>query len=373
MRVQHLTLEQFRNIKQAHVVPSPDINIIYGDNAQGKTNLLEALWLCTGAKSFRGAKMPQFIAFDQAYGSVVNQFEAFGRQQQIELRFGRLEKQLLAKRNGVGQKSVSALAGYFCAVVFAPDHLDLVTGGPEGRRRLTDSALGQLKPHYIDLLSRYQKSLYQRNSLLRTVGNKYSSSQQETLAVWNESLVGFGVSIMDYRQKYLLMLSELAKNYYRDISGGREVLDILYYPSIKMPAGAFAIKEMSNIYRDRLNAALEEDLRAGFTTLGVHRDDVQIRVGGRPARTYASQGQKRSCVLAMKLAESDIVRDAIGEEPIIFLDDIMSELDEKRQSFVREHIRGKQVFITCCDKTVLKHPENGKVFSIASGQVQAEL
>lgn len=354
------------------MLPSPGVNIIYGHNAQGKTNLIEALWLCTGSRSFRsGAKHSQMISFDHQTAHINMNFLAGKRKQNVMIALGKGEKQQSVKLNRVKKSSLSSLSGAFCAVVFSPSHMDLVTGGPEERRRFVDYAISQLKPHYIDLLQKYQKCLYQRNSLLRN--SQGNPDLLGTIDIWNQSLSGFGTAIMDYRYRYIQKLRKVAGFFYDGISGGREIMEIKYNSSISIDNENFVMKDINEKYLDMLNNSLKEDIRSGYTGIGIHRDDLGIKIGGRSAKSYASQGQKRSAVLSMKLGESELICQTIGEQPAIFLDDVMSELDEKRQDYMLNHLSDKQVFITCCDKTTFDNVLCEKVFHIQSGELSVEV
>ena len=372
MIITGLCLENFRNIRNLSMIPSEGVNIIYGDNAQGKTNLIEALWLCTGSKSFRsGTKYSQMIQFDSQTTHINMDFLAQSRNQNISIALGKGEKQHLVKLNKVKKSSLSALSGAFCAVVFSPSHLDLVTGSPDERRRFVDYAISQLKPHYIDLLQKYQKCLFQRNSLLRNSQN--NKTLLDTIDIWNQSLAGFGTAIMDYRFRYIQKLRKIAAMFYDGISGRKEIMEIAYNSSIQIVGDRFDIKGVSEKYLDLLDKNIDDDIRSGYTLAGIHRDDLSIKIGGKSAKNYASQGQKRSAVLAMKLAESELIKQTIGEEPTIFLDDVMSELDEKRQEYILKHLDGKQVFITCCDKTTFDGIVQEKLFHISGGKLSVEV
>lgn len=354
------------------MLPSSGVNIIYGDNAQGKTNLIEALWLCTGSRSFRsGTKYSQMINFDSQVSSINMGFYSNKRNQKISIGLARGEKQHLVKVNSVKKNSMSSLSGVFCAVVFSPSHLDLITGSPDERRKFVDYAISQLKPHYIDLIQKYQKCLFQRNSLLRKFTDK--SVLLDTIDIWNQSLSGFGSAIMDYRHRYIYKLRKIAAKFYDGISGGREYINVTYSSSIPFDNENFDIKELSARYLNMLNTSIDDDIRSGYTTIGVHRDDLDIKIGARSAKNYASQGQKRSGVLSLKLAESELIKNTIGEQPVIFLDDVMSELDEKRQDYILKHLDGKQVFITCCDKTAFDNIDKEKLFYINSGKLNVEV
>ncbi|MDR2654921.1 MAG: DNA replication/repair protein RecF [Oscillospiraceae bacterium] len=377
MRVLSLRLKDFRNIPELDLSAAPGVNVIYGDNGQGKTNLIEGMWLCSGSKSFRGAALPQMIAFKKPCAEISMAFEGFGREQKTELRLFRqsgaekAEKQP-ATLNGVKKRSLNALSGTFCAVAFSPAQTELINGGPEERRRFIDCAISQIRPYYSDLIYKYNRTLFHRNSLLRA-----ENPERDLMAVWNESLAGFGASIINYRRKYIKLLNPQAAGFYSGLFGGSENLEISYQSIFKQDERElvenFDLKTVAALYRKKLDEGLEEDRRLGFTSTGVHRDDIGLKIDARSAKQYSSQGQKRSAVLALKLAESAILKNSIGEEPVIFLDDVLSELDFKRQRYILSRFEGKQVFITCCDRTACDALFGRKIFFMHGGTLQVEL
>lgn len=369
MTVTTLSLSRFRNIGDMVFSPCNGVNIIYGDNAQGKTNLIEALWLFTGAKSFRGAKDAELVAFESQRACLSLSFAADDREQtaEITLTTGAGKKKEV-KLNGVQKDSVAALMGRFCAVVFSPAHLAIVSEGPGERRRFLDTAITQVRPVYDRLLSEYQKALTQRNALLRDL--PYHSELADTVELWDERLAKTGASIMRLRIKYCKRLSAEASAIYAGIAGDKECLRTIYQPSIapKDPDCTDPHVLYGEI-RDALREGLSEDIKTGFTTKGIHRDDLDITIDGMPVRLYGSQGQRRSAVLSLKLAEGNLLKEVLGENPVILLDDVMSELDSARQEYILNHVKDRQVFITCCDSAVCGCLERGKTFFITNGSI----
>lgn len=372
MNIKNLSVTHFRNLASVNCAPSKTVNVIYGENGSGKTNLVEAMWLCTGLRSFRGGSSRQYIGFSEPFSRIDLTFDAFRRTQEIELLYERAENQRRYKLNGVKRPSATALSGHFCSVVFSPDHLELISGGPEERRRFLDNAISQIRPHYEDLCQKYQKTLLQRNHLLRQMDG-LNGAEKEVLEIWNESLVGFGTAIMEYRAAYIQGLSARARFYYAGISGGRETLKIKYQSTVPLPGNSFSIKDVGNQYRDKLQAALPEDIKMGYTTVGIHREDIKIFLNDKTIRFYGSQGQKRSAVISLKLAESDEIAQNIGEEPVIFLDDVMSELDENRQKYILEHLNNRQIFITGCDPLAFSSAIQGKRFKMDGGVLTEDI
>ena len=365
MFVRELTFEGFRNLHPGRWEPSEGVNILYGDNAQGKTNLLEACWLFTGGRSFRGAKDSELVAFGADGAKLSFQFTAGGREQEATIAIkGRRQATL----NGVSLPSAAKLAGVFCGVVFAPDHLSLIKDGPEGRRRFIDAAICQLKPGYIATISDYQKVLAQRNAFLkqvRTQGGYAPRQVEEMLDLWDHQLVIAGTKITRARQAYIKRLEPLAKEIAGGLTTGREKIAL----SLASPALAETPEETAQRWHTLLKQAVKDDLAAGFTTVGPHREDLAVAINGNSVKQYGSQGQTRSAVLALKLAEAQLLQEVLQEPPVLFLDDVMSELDPTRQDYILNHIEGWQVFITCCEPSTALRNTAAKVFSVKQGVI----
>ena len=298
MQITKLSFCDFRNLASVELAPAPSINVIYGDNAQGKTNLLEAIWLFTGDKSFRGAKDAEMVRLNRPEANVYMEFQNSVRDNTARLVLSGVKSAFL---NGVKLPGASRLAGAFYAVVFSPDHLDLVKSGPKCRREFLDSALTML--------------------------------QQSAAAV------------------------------YAGISRGAEALSVVY--SAGIGEDCRTEQDFAQVFAQRLQA----DLAAGFTTAGPHRDDLELRIDGLSCKRFASQGQQRSAALALKVAESEIVEKTTGETPVVLLDDVLSELDVRRQDFVLNSLGGRQVFLTCCDPSSFSALSGGAVFQMKQGQI----
>ncbi len=366
MQVKRLTTGGFRNLAGEAFCPTPGVNILHGENGQGKTNLLEALWLFTGERSFRGAKDGELITLGQTESRLTMDFSAAGRDQQATLS---LTPRRAATLNGVKLKSASKLAGRFCGVVFCPAHLRLIQDGPSERRRFIDAAYLQLRPGYGDVLTAYQRTLEQRNALLRD--RRRVDGWQELLDIYNDRLAVAGARLIRVRGAYLAHIAPRAEAIYEGLSSGRERLQLRYLPS-----GAAAWDAPEAEVRDALRAALAAaaaaDEAAGHSTVGPHRDDFETTINDRSARVFGSQGQCRSAVLALKLAEADALREVIGEPPVALLDDVMSELDERRQDYLLNHMADGQVFITCCEPSAVLRLAEGGRFRVEDGRVWAE-
>ena len=363
MFIKSIAFENYRNLETDIFFPAKGINVIYGDNAQGKTNLLECIWLFTGGRSFRGARDTELVAFGKKYSRISLCFDSEEREQGIEITISGGKRG--AVLNDVPKKFMSQIIGSFCAVVFSPNHLTLIKNGPEERRNFIDTALCQIKPSYAVLLSRYKRALNERNSLLKDIPKH--RELEDMLDVWDERIAEEGIKISAERRKYVKLLSQPAMGFYDGISSGKEKLSIEYRSVIQDSSEADAA-EIKNSIISALEARRADDIICGYTTVGVHRDDLSVKINDREARKFGSQGQQRSAVLALKLAEAYVIGKQKGETPVVLLDDVLSELDSTRQNYLLNKLEGMQVFITCCEKiddTENKmRIENGEIFSV---------
>lgn len=366
MNIERLRFEHYRNLKDGELVPKPGINVIYGKNAQGKTNLLEGMWLFTGGRSFRGSKDSELVEFHQPQAKLTLDFFSEERKQRAELtiRNGRRAASL----NGVEKKTASGLVGKFCAVIFSPEHLSLVKEGPAMRRAFIDSALCQIKPTYAKLLGLYTRTLNQRNSLLKDIPR--NSALLATLEDWDRNLARYGGEIVKDRASYLQRLNLPAQQVYSGISQNQEEFASFY--KCTFAENDAEPNTLATLLFHKLKETRKDDLAAGFTTVGPHRDDLEITVDGLSSRTYASQGQQRSIVLALKLAEAQVLGERLEEPPVVFLDDVMSELDAGRQDYLLNHLENKQVFITCCEPESVKRLIGGGRCEVSGGRVTVQ-
>ena len=348
--------------------PGAGVNIICGQNAQGKTNLLEALWLFCGGRNFRGSKDTDYIAFDGDHFALELDFFAGKRNQSAAIHQGPDGKQILI--NEIRAEKVSSLSEIFRAVVFSPDHLELVKQGPKERRKLIDFSLCQAYPKYGKILESYERILRQRAVLL---GDASKHAQvMDMMDIWDEGLTQYGGYITWMRAKYVGKLAEYAAAVYEGISGGQEKFSAYYAAGCgKIPLDG-SRKDITEILAKAVKANRKNDIRLGRTVVGPHRDDIEIMINGQSARAFASQGQQRSCVLALKLAECRILQEGAGEAPIVLLDDVMSELDESRREYLLNSLKDKQVVITCCDTSAFGALREGKVFRMRAGVVTVD-
>ena len=362
MYITRFLCDSFRNISAQELLPDPGVNVICGKNAQGKTNFIEAIWLFTGEKSFRGAKDGDFLPLIESGKPVAMRLEFLNGGRENEIRFGISEGKKQIEINGVRRRGVSALTGHFCAVIFSPEHLSLIKNTPNLRRNFLDNAICQIRPLYSKTLYQYDHTLAERNSLLKDIVRH--PELRDTLEIWDERLAYFGSRIIRQRVEYLEKLKTYAQDIYYDLSAGGEEIHISYLSTENF--------EQDDLYRSMIEKFREtqrEDIQNGFTSTGPHRDDIDFQINKKSARSFGSQGQQRSIVLALKFAEAEMLAASIGEKPVLLLDDVMSELDQKRQEYILNHIGGYQVLITCCDVQNTELLEKGAVFTVSDGRI----
>ncbi len=369
MYITRLCISNFRNIKNAELCFDKNLNIFVGRNAQGKTNLCEAVSVCLG-QSFRHARFQQYVPADDKKAEVKIKlfFVDNITERENVIDYTICKNNLSVTYNGIKMKDAAELYGVLKYVVFIPEHLSLIKGSPEVRRDyLDDVALMQTKTH-LKKLSRYNKGLKQRNNIL---SNSYESPEKTAalLAPWNEILAAEGINVTYGRLKYFSFLKKCAAEIYSDLTNGAEKLSMEYVSSV-FKTDSIDFNNVDKLYKKYL-AELEKNLTAElklrFTLAGVHRDDVNFFVNDMPARDFASQGQLRSAALALKLSEAEIIRRKNKTDPVIILDDILSELDSVRRDYILHHIEKSQVFITCCNIDDLATLQNGKAWNAENG------
>lgn len=354
MKIKSLKLKGFRNLEEICFNPSENVNVIYGENAQGKTNLIEAVWLFTGAKSFRGAKDSELKKFGCENTVIEAVFENEGIVKDAKIIIENRRKAIL---NGKPLSSASALAGNFHAIVFSPVDLSLVRDGPKQRRRFLDIAIGQIYPKYITCLKAYTRAVTQRNSLLKDA-YKTGRLNNSILSAFEAEICENGKKIIVYRERYIEKITPFLTEIYSGLTGKRENITLKYINTL-------GDKDFASF----LVESRKSDMQSGITSSGPHRDDIEFFINGINARNFGSQGQMRSVALCLKLAQAQVIKEITGEYPIALLDDVMSELDPKRQEYILNHIKGWQVLITACEPDIINRLENGKCFKIEKGKV----
>lgn len=371
MTVESIYADGYKNLREVGIELDPKMNIVCGENAQGKTNLIEAVWLCTGCRSFRGTKDKDMIRFDGDTAKVSVSFRNNCRSQNVELvlrKSGVKEKSITL--NGIRSDRLSRLFEEFKCVVFTPEDLNITKGSPDNRRNFLDIAVSQIKPSYINALKKYNAVLRQRNALLKSMST-VNGSDVKYLDVWNEQLAEAGAFISVLRYNYCKNLNGYAKKLYSSITNGKENLDIYYQSTVydSLEGETDFKRKLADIYVKRLKQTAESDKKAGFTGAGIHRDDMQAFVNGVSLREFGSQGQSRSAALALKLAHARILKAEQGEYPVMLLDDVLSELDPARQRFILNNIDDMQVIITCCDSKPITDMLDGKIFTVKDGRL----
>lgn len=358
MHISWLRLFQFRNYEQASLCPARGITVLHGANAQGKTNVIEAVYLCCVGRSHRTAKDAELIRWGQPAAQVAVQIERREGVEDVSVRIGSGDKKKKTiKINGSQVTRIGELMGHVNAVLFSPEDLRLVKDGPDERRRFLNMEISQLQPAYFYALQRYMRALHQRNGLLRQIAQTGNTALMETLDEWDALLVETGTQVIDRRLRYLEQLAEKAGAVHDSLSSQQESLQLRYQ-------GRALDKET---FTRLLHAGRAEDVRRGSTTVGPHRDDYRIQLNGRDARAYASQGQQRTIALSLKLAEIEVMHETLGEWPILLLDDVMSELDIHRRKMLLQRIENVQTIITCTHLTDLGGAAYDAAYQVQSG------
>lgn len=371
MFLKKVFLKNFRNYAWQEVELQEGINIFFGENAQGKTNLLESIALLSTGKSYRALKDQELIRWQEKEFLVKAIGEREKRTLTIEVSFS-LEGKKLVKINGQEQKKISSLLGLLNTVIFAPADLQLIQGSPGERRKFLDWEISQISPKYHYDLQQYYRSLQQRNNLLKGIREKKQNF--DLLAVWDEQVTELGSKLIKKRIDCLKKLAILAKLMHRKITAQRETLELNYLSSLNLVEEKITQeKEIKNIFKQKLEKIREEEIYRGITLLGPHRDDFSSTINGIDVKTFGSQGQQRTAVLSLKLAELEFIKSECGEYPLLLLDDVMSELDKERREHLLRVVQNRiQTFITT---TNLKDfPENFltevKLFSVLKGKIE---
>ena len=333
MILKSIELCNFRNYKREIFKFHPGTNVLYGDNAQGKTNVLEAIFVGGTTKSHRGSKDAEMIRKGQRDAHLRYFVEKRNRTIKVEIHMKKERSKGIAI-DGLPIKNSNELMGISNIIFFSPEDLGIIKDGPEKRRRFMDMELCQLNKAYLFYLKQYKKVLKQRNALLKQT--KSRQHLREALDVWDIQLVDYGRKIIQIREEFINELQEIMSIQHANLTGGKEDIKLVYRPNC-----------IDDEFENSLFSAMERDAFQKTTTVGPHRDDLQFLTQGEDLRKYGSQGQKRTAALSLKMAEIQIVEEAIGEKPILLLDDVLSELDRSRQNYLLENIKGIQTIITC--------------------------
>ena len=355
MYINKIKLQNFRNYNEQEINLNKSINVFYGDNAQGKTNILEAIFLCTFGKSFRTNKEKELIKLGKDNANVIIEYEKKDRDGKISISISDKKQRLV---NGIKIKKLSELLGNINIVIFTPDDINILKGGPALRRRFLDMMIGQLKPNYVYTLNMYIKTLEQRNNYLRQI--KEENKPENLLDIWDEKLIEYADIIYKYRKEFIDKIKKKINIIHKKITDEKEEINIQYISNC----------ESKEVYSELLKQRRKLDIIKGFTTKGIHRDDFEIYINNKELSIYGSQGQNRTAILSLKLSELQVIYDEIEEEPILLLDDFMSELDINRRKNFLNNINNTQVIITCAEKIeFLKENVDYCLYQVKEGEI----
>lgn len=334
MYIEKIKLENFRNYKYENIELNKRINIIFGDNAQGKTNILEAIYFTSLGKSFRTNKEKEIVKENESQAKIEINFIKNNRKEKINAEISDKKKFYI---NDIPVKKLSELVGKINIVLFSPEDIEILRNEPIKRRKFLNIMISQLRPKYIFLLSEYNKVLEQRNNYLKKI--KYENKSQEYLTIWDEQLEKIGIKIYEYRKEFIEKINNKIKKIHLNTTENKENIEIKYKTNIDKK------NYMENLLKNK-----SVDIQKGYTSIGIHRDDFEIYINKKNVAIFGSQGQQRTSIISLKLAEAEVIYDEIEEYPIVLLDDFMSELDKKRINGFIQNIKNNQVLITTTDK-----------------------
>ncbi len=356
MWINKIKVNNFRNYDNEEIELNKNINIFYGENAQGKTNIIEAIFLSSMGKSFRAKKDKEMIKLSENKAMIEILFNKKDRDGKIKIE---LQNKKNVYLNGIKLKKLSELLGNINIVIFTPDDINILKGGPQNRRRFLDIMISQLKPNYMYNLNLYLKTLEQRNNYLRQI--KEYNKDENLLEIWDEKLAEYAFNIYNYRNEFINKIKNKIKNIHSEITNNKEEIEIEYLTEC----------ESKEKYLKLLKDRRKLDIIKGYTTKGIHRDDFIIYINKKELNIYGSQGQHRTAILSLKLSELNIIYEETGEYPILLLDDFMSELDEKRREHFLKNIKNTQIIITCTEKFDIEN-NNILIYNVKDGKVYKE-
>lgn len=366
MYIESLSLKNYRNYEDLFIEFENKVNVILGENAQGKTNVMESIYVLAMAKSHRTSNDKDLIRWDQDYAKIEGRVQKQHSSLPLQLVISKKGKK--AKCNHIEQQKLSQYVGNMNVVMFAPEDLNLVKGSPQGRRRFIDMEIGQVSPIYLHDMSQYQKILQQRNHFLKMMQLK-KQTDQTMLEILTEQFIQMAVKIMAKRFEFLRLLQNWAKPIHQGISRGLESLEIQYKPSVEVLEGQ-DLSKMVVSFEEKFGKVRNREIERGTTLFGPHRDDLLFFVNNRDVQTFGSQGQQRTTALSVKLAEIELIHAEIGEYPILLLDDVLSELDDYRRTHLLNTIQGKvQTFVTTTSVDGIDHQtlKEASTFEVTSG------
>lgn len=365
MYIKEIELKDFRNYKEIRVSFSEYVNIFLGNNAQGKTNLLEGIYLNAMARSFKTLKDKELIRFGEEFCKIKTIAFFDDDEHTTEILINKEGKKGV-KIDDIKIKKTSELLDKIFIIIFSPEDLKIVKDEPEKRRKFIDRELCQIKPGYFNDLNNYKRVLKQRNTYL-----KEENIDTSILDIWDHELAVYGARVINKRNEFIKKINKISNKIHHNISGGKENLELTYEPNVNVSD----IDNLENHFYRLISGTRSDDIRKRTTGKGPHKDDLKISADGIDLRKFGSQGQQRTAALSLKLSEIKLVEEEMGEKPILLLDDVLSELDNDRQNFLIHSLGGNQLFITTTDISgkVAKQLPEGKVFKITSGQVEIEI
>lgn len=357
MIIEALELKNYRNYEELEMKFDSEKNILYGDNAQGKTNILEALYFCSTTKSHRSSQDRDIIRFEQDEAHIKLTVRKKDVPYRIDIHLKKSKPKGIAI-NGIPIKKASELFGIVNIIFFSPEDLSMIKNGPSERRRFIDMELCQIDKVYLYNLTNYNKIVNQRNRLLKDLSFHYDRSLYDTLDVWDMQLEDYGNKIIKRREEFILQINEIILDIHKKLTGGREILDVRYEPNV-------SDYDMAK----QIRLAREKDIKLKTTSVGPHRDDIGFYLKDKDIRKFGSQGQQRTTALSLKLSEIELVKKVINDTPVLLLDDVMSELDSNRQNYLIDSIKDTQTIITCTglDELIENRINVNKIYRIVNG------
>ena len=368
MYCRRVAVKNFRNIKEAQVDFSPGVNVLVGENAQGKTNLLEAIFYASVGRSFRAANIGEMIQFGEKSAEISLEYQCDDRQRADSLSIKLFtDKKKIVEKNHLKVERMSDIVGSFRAVLFCPEHLSLIKEGPSERRNYLDIAISRISPKYIRSLQRYAYFLKQRNALIKEAYNNRAAFNA-TVDLWSEKMAEEAAIISEMRYLFTERVSRLVNSHFEKMTGSREKVDMVYKGCAGLEGDEYLDGDKVKArYMELLSASHDREIAMGATLYGIHKDDADIKLNGKSARTYASQGQQRSLALAMKLAEGEICKEEFGDYPVFLFDDVLSELDDTRRDYMILSATDKQVIISTCEVEFVEKMKADRRIAVKDG------
>lgn len=368
MYCKKVSLTNFRNISECSLEFCDGINILAGENAQGKTNLLEAVFYASVGRSFRASSSNEMISFGKKTATVSIDYQSDKKERADNITVQLFsDKKKTVEKNHLRVERLSDIVGSFRSVLFCPEHLSLIKDGPLERRTYLDIAISRINPKYIRSLQRYSYFLKQRNALIKSAVANHEVFDA-TVDLWSEQLAAEASEISFYRVEFLKRVSKIVSTCFEDMTGKKESVEIIYRGSASLDAEDYLDRDtVKQKYISLLASAHDREIFVGSTLWGIHKDDIEIKINGKNARSFASQGQQRSLALALKLAEGEICKEEFGDYPVFLFDDVLSELDDTRRNYMIRFAKGKQVIITTCEMKVVEGLDADKKILVVNG------